>query len=109
MCRADPKHPQHNAFREFIQQVDELAETLAKKGSIMHPNPERREINKDAFKDCITVKEVLGQLAGAASMCWEPAPTGVFESEYASEFVELAHSRITQLILTPETSPRKAQ
>jgi hypothetical protein len=29
------------------------------------------------------VHEAIGQAIGAASMCWDPLPTGVFQSELA--------------------------
>lgn len=49
------------------------------------------------FADCASVEELLGQLAGAASMCWTPRPAGVFDSTRASEFVDLALARLKQL------------
>jgi hypothetical protein len=33
---------------------------------------------------------ILHELAGAASLCWEPKPTGVFDSQTAIGFVEQA-------------------
>lgn len=50
-----------------------------------------------AFKDCQTESQLLGTLAGAASMCWTPAPAGVFDSELASFFTDLALARLKQL------------
>jgi len=50
-----------------------------------------------AFADCTTVSELLGQLAGAASMCWDPRPTGVFDSVTASRYVDGALIRLARL------------
>lgn len=50
-----------------------------------------------AFEDCKTESELLGTLAGAASMCWTPTPAGVFDSELASFFVDLALARLRHL------------
>lgn len=36
------------------------------------------------------LSRVLHELAGAASLCWEPKPTGVFDTEQALQFVESA-------------------
>lgn len=43
-------------------------------------------------------RELLGELAGAASLCWEPRPTGVFDPEQASKFVAEAESKLDALI-----------
>lgn len=34
------------------------------------------------------VREVVGNAMGFASLCWEPTPTGVFDSERAAQEVE---------------------
>lgn len=34
------------------------------------------------------LKEALGELAGACSLCWNPKPSGVFDSTQASKFVD---------------------
>jgi len=36
------------------------------------------------------IAEILGQFAGFSSMCWEPKPTGVFNSALASLGVDNA-------------------
>lgn len=51
------------------------------------------------FADCDSIEEIVGQLAGAASMCWEPRPTGVFVSEEASAFVDAAVEAIRERII----------
>lgn len=51
------------------------------------------------FASCETIQETLGQLAGAASVCWENLDrAGVFQSEQASAFVDAAKSKIIDLI-----------
>lgn len=46
-----------------------------------------------------SIEQVLGILAGAASMCWEtPSGAGVFQSEKASALVQQAHEHIKRLI-----------
>lgn len=49
------------------------------------------------FADAQSVSELLGLLAGATSMCWQPRPTGVFDSETASAFVDGALNRLKEL------------
>lgn len=36
------------------------------------------------------LREVLGVLAGAASMCWDPPPSGKFDTEAAQKAVDVA-------------------
>lgn len=43
------------------------------------------------FSTAENIRALLGQLAGAASMCWE---AGVFDSSLASDFVNDAYIRI---------------
>jgi len=57
------------------------------------------------FADASTIEEVVGQLAGAASVCWEPKPTGVFDSTEASLCVDDALARIRELPLVVATEP----
>ena len=49
------------------------------------------------FKDATTLKEVVGLCAGAISVCWDPRPTGVFDSRPAAAFVDAAADRINEL------------
>lgn len=49
--------------------------------------------NKDKSLD-----EIIGQMAGAVSMCWEPTPTGVFDSSHARKYVEEASAQINNYI-----------
>lgn len=39
---------------------------------------------------------ILHELAGAASLCWEPRPTGVFDSQEAIGYVEAALQELRQ-------------
>jgi hypothetical protein len=49
------------------------------------------QLEKDA-------REVLGILAGHASMCWEPRPNGIFDSTEACKAVDAAFSRLSVVI-----------
>jgi hypothetical protein len=49
------------------------------------------------FARAESASELLGQLAGAVSLCWEPRPTGVFDSAAASGFVDDALDRLVEL------------
>ncbi len=44
-------------------------------------------------------KEILGILAGHSSLCWEPKPTGVFDSMEASKAVDNALIELNKLEL----------
>lgn len=55
-------------------------------------------VEENAFHDANNLDEVLGMLAGAASVCWEnPDMAGVFDSEQVSRFVRHARIRLEQL------------
>lgn len=43
------------------------------------------------------LKEVLGELAGSASLCWDPKPTGVFDATCASRFVDEAIAQLGEI------------
>ena len=45
-----------------------------------------------------TIKEILGQLAGAASLCWDKPSLGVFDSVRAIQFVEEAYKEIEGIL-----------
>lgn len=47
-----------------------------------------------ADSDPLHLSRILHELAGAASLCWEPRPTGVFDSQLAIQFVEQALAEI---------------
>lgn len=43
----------------------------------------------------------IGLAIGAASMCWDPTPAGVFDSTAASEIVDQLLDHLRQLRLLP--------
>lgn len=54
--------------------------------------------NDALFADAETPTELLGQLAGAASVCWENVgAAGVFDSERATALVDAALERLITL------------
>lgn len=56
-------------------------------------NPDR-----NFFADCDNIEELLGQFAGAASMCWENIDgAGSFQDGQASRFVDAARDRLIEL------------
>ena len=44
------------------------------------------------------LKRILGELAGFASMCWLPQPTGEFDSKTANERVDKTFDEIIELL-----------
>lgn len=58
-------------------------------------------------KKMTDLKQVLGELAGYASMCWEPKPTGVFDSTQAGTAVQLAFEKIDSSILSLKAENEK--
>jgi len=50
-----------------------------------------------------TIKNVLGELAGYASLCWIERPIGVFDSTEASKAVDKAEAEINKLLLHHHT------
>lgn len=50
--------------------------------------------------DPLHLSRILHELAGAASLCWEPRPTGVFDSQMAIQFVEQAIADIRSRMTT---------
>ena len=55
--------------------------------------------NDNTFEAAESVGQLLGMLAGAASMCWEPQPTtAVFDSTAASSLVSEALSRLKEMM-----------
>jgi hypothetical protein len=46
------------------------------------------------FADCDSVEEIVFQAVGAASVCWEEAPTSVFDSTQAKQVAEDALAEI---------------
>lgn len=46
------------------------------------------------------IQRILGELAGYASMCWEPTPDGEFQSEDAAAGVRAAVLELVTLLTT---------
>jgi len=60
----------------------------------------RREVlEKKKGQGMKTPKEIIGELAGYASLCWQPRPTGVFDSTEASKAVDQALSALRECVL----------
>lgn len=65
--------------------------------------------SENAFAECRTRTEVLGQLAGAASTCWSTLEgAGVFDSQQAYRFVTDAERRLEE-IQEQESAERLAE
>ena len=62
-------------------------------------------------KEQTMLDEIVGQLAGHASMCWEPKPEGVFDSTEAGVAVMQAKSAVIDLFLSkvPAKYPYKTE
>jgi len=58
---------------------------------------DRAEAARYTFDDVTSVSELIGQFGGAVSMCWDPTPTGVFDSVTASRFLDGALARLKEL------------
>lgn len=42
----------------------------------------------------VSMQTVIGEMCGAVSLCWNPKPTGVFDSEQATKFVNEAIAEV---------------
>lgn len=62
----------------------------------------------EVFADAETIEQVLGYLAGGASVAWTKRPNGEFNSELASALVDEASARIRNLILEAGSSAVEA-
>lgn len=55
--------------------------------------------DENLFKDCNGIEELVGQLVGAGSMCWESVrAAGVFNAAQASRIVDDGVARLSQLL-----------
>jgi len=52
------------------------------------------------------LREVIGQAAGEASLCWEPKPTGIFDASYASGIVDRTVNEVLR-VFDEESNARK--
>jgi len=73
-----------------------------KRDSYLLDDRTKEDLRNQTGKSALT--SLLGQLAGAASMCWEYPPTGVFQSERASAMVDEAVSFIMSDLM-PKPAP----
>ena len=55
------------------------------------------------------VRAAIGECAGYVSLCWEPKPSGVFDSLAAADEVDLAVRRVLSVleVATESGPPRK--
>ena len=68
----------HDEHQRHVNTMDERDTALADLAAARARN-----------KECdLLLSRVLHELAGSASLCWEPKPTGVFATELALGFVE---------------------
>ena len=66
---------------------------------------DRIEAQAARIAECDSLlSRVLHELAGAASLCWEPKPTGVFNSEVAIAHVEAAIHELRAALAPKESS-----
>lgn len=49
------------------------------------------------FDDAKTIEELIFQALGAASVCWDSVPSGVFDSTHAKEIGDEVVARIKQM------------
>ncbi len=54
----------------------------------------------DECKEATAARELIMQAIGAASMCWQPTPTGVFDSTKAQEIGENLMTELVKIYKT---------
>lgn len=59
--------------------------------------PAVEPVDPTVFRDCSSRGQVLGVLAGAASVCWTDDEERVFMATRASDLVDLALERLEEL------------
>jgi hypothetical protein len=77
---------------QWIQQADIEISRLAAENAALRNDAERTDLQ---------LSRVLHEMAGSVSLCWEPKPTGVFESSKACEFVAAAISELRAMKWNP--------
>jgi hypothetical protein len=50
------------------------------------------------------VLAVIGECAGYVSLCWDPRPTGVFDSQLAADAVDRAYTRVLSALEESRTA-----
>lgn len=68
--------------------------------AVMEQNIVKKQMDhaERVFSEAETIEQVLGYLAGAASVCWTEKPKGTFRSEMASDLVEVASRKVHELV-----------
>lgn len=88
--------PEHIFFSSeelatFVADMNRRTQEAIAKGR-GNPNPQL----DNAFDECKTVGELLGQLAGSASMCWKVAEQ--FDLDQANALVDQAITKLRELL-----------
>jgi hypothetical protein len=63
---------------------------------LLRGNEEEREVIPEDVRQ--EIDRVVGECAGAVSMCWEPRPEGVFDSTQATTYVRGASDRLMSVL-----------
>lgn len=95
------------------RQADFVKHTEAARSALLAaaPAPDQfrdaaKTMAEPADPDPLHLSRILHELAGAASLCWEPRPTGVFDSQLAIQFVEQALAEIrSRMTSAPAEAP----
>lgn len=77
--------------------TDHVVDTGVRGLAVLADRIDRADEARFTFADVTSVSELIGQFGGAVSMCWEPRPTGVFDSTTAGRFVDGALARLKEL------------
>lgn len=72
------------------------------------PNTQPAASGEPADPDPLHLSRILHEMAGAVSMCWEPRPSGEFESSMACGYVAAAIAEIRSR-MTATAQPAAAQ
>lgn len=54
----------------------------------------------------LPIREAIGQAIGAGSMCWDPRPTGAFDSETASDISKALEKEMVKEFLSINDDPK---
>lgn len=57
----------------------------------------------------IPLSQWIGEALGAASMCWDPRPEGVFDGESAGKIADSLEAHVVKLITQKKSSSWKNQ
>lgn len=95
---------------DFVRHTETARAAMLAAGMVGEPGAALHsrgyEIEVPAGPDPLHLSRILHELAAAASLCWEPRPTGVFDSQLAIQFVEQALAEIrSRMTPTPAEVP----